>query len=60
MQASKSKLVRHYKLSGKDAQSLIDAGLTTPKLIRAASDNGLKALKGIGESALADIRKKVG
>ena len=60
MDARTKKLVKHYKLSGADAQALIDAGLSTPKLIRAAKDNDIKALKGIGQAALDDIRGKVG
>lgn len=38
------KLTKHYKLSEDTARALVDAGLTTPRLIRAASDEQLQKL----------------
>lgn len=42
------------------AQRLVDAGYSTPKLIKAASDEALLAIPGVGDAALQIIRERIG
>ena len=42
------------------AEKLVAAGLTTPRKIKAATDQMIKAIPGIGAVALALIRNKIG
>jgi ERCC4-type nuclease len=41
-----------------EAENLIDAGLDSPRKIRAASDEMLEKVRGVGPSTRADIRKR--
>jgi len=60
MDARTRRLIKHYKLNSAVAQALIDAGLTTPRLIKAASDEELRNVEGIGQATLDDIRDRRG
>ena len=51
-----SRLVRHYKLDKDIAETLVKAGYAMPAKIRKASDNELKAIKGIGQASVNSIR----
>ncbi len=42
-----------------DAEALVAAGLDTPRKIKAADDKDIEAIKGIGKSKRAAIRKSI-
>ena len=50
----------HFGIARDVAAALVEAGYSTPRLIKAASDAKLLGLPGIGESTLTDIREKIG
>ena len=54
------KKYRHFGLEADIARKLADAGINTPKQIRAMTDEGLLAVEGVGSGALAKIRKALG
>jgi hypothetical protein len=43
-----------------DVQALVDAGFSTPQLIKAASDQEILAIPGIGPAKLAALRSRLG
>lgn len=47
-------------LDGPTAKALADAGLDTPARIRAATDEQLTAVPGVGQKKLEQIRQKFG
>ena len=46
-------------VSAEDVQALVDAGYDTPRKIKAATDNELKQVKGIGQGKLDRIRTRM-
>lgn len=60
MDSITQRLAKHYGLGLRTATRLVEAGLTTPKLIKAASDADLLALPNIGQTAVQDIRERIG
>jgi hypothetical protein len=49
--------LRHYV--GDAAEALVAVGLDTPRKIKAATDEQVKAAKGVGDATLAEIRKRM-
>jgi NAD-dependent DNA ligase len=42
------------------SRKLAEAGLTTPKKIKAATDRQLKSIQGVGDAAVQSIRDRIG
>lgn len=51
--------LRHF-FDASIAQKLVDAGLETPRKIKAAKDADLKAIKGVGDATVAAVRGRLG
>jgi len=51
--------LKHRGFTTKEAEMLVEAGLGSPKLIKAASDSQLLAIKGFGVTQVSNIRKKL-
>lgn len=50
-----------HKLGDKELSAkLVAAKLDTPRKIKAATDKQLKAIQGVGDATLADVRKRIG
>jgi len=53
--------VRKLTILGVDnAQDLVDAGLDSPRKIKAASNKELEAVKGVGKTAREKLRERFG
>ena len=51
----------NHKLGDRElARKLVAAGYTTPRDIKAASNQALKAVQGIGDATVAVIRQRIG
>lgn len=54
------KKLMHYEIREEVAEKLVAADLHTPRLIRYAPDSIIKAIRGIGQATLNEIREKIG